>query len=83
MPWKRLPVERRARVWAAFVGVDPAAMVAGTASLARDRDAVLHLLRLVEARRERLATAREPTDDADALLAKLTWELAALGRRAA
>ena len=83
VPWKRLPVERRARVWAAFIGVDPAAIVAGTASLAHDRDALLHLLRLVEGRRSGLAAAGAPTENADALLAKLTWELAALGRRRA
>ena len=77
--WKGLPVERRARVWASFLGVDPAAIAAGTHALVEDRAALGHLLRLVSARREHLAAAGAPTGDADALLAKLQWEAAALG----
>ena len=82
MTWRGLPVEQRARVWAAFIGVDPEELreraAAGGADLARDRDALAELIQSVEARRARLAAAGAATEDADALLAKLTWERAAL-----
>jgi hypothetical protein len=79
LPWRRLPVERRARVWAAFIGVDVDAVVPALRSLASDRDALAHLVHVVADRRVHLAVAGAPTAEADALLSKLRWELAALG----
>ena len=55
------------------------AYLADAGDLARDREALLDLVRLVEDRRARLEAEGEPTGDTDALLAKLHWELAALG----
>ena len=71
------PPRAAGRVWAAFIGIDPDELTGKTSALARDHDALVHLVRVVEDQRSRLRALGAPTADADALLVKLQWELAA------
>src|SRR5688500_12359334 len=69
--WQTLPPERRARIWAAHLGLTPTDVRAGPA--VQDRDDARRLMRVVASHRQRLAMVGASTADADALLAKLSW----------
>ena len=69
--WQALPAERRARIWAAHLGLTPTDVRSGRA--VEDRDDARRLLRVVASHRHRLAMEGASTADADALLAKLSW----------